>query len=90
MKPCKKTFCKNNYAHYPKLKRYGEKCMHNGDCSQLSIASGANVINILDRPIKEGYQFVQKLTDCELEYCIHTENRAGGISRLQAEKRRRQ
>ena len=88
-KPCKKTFCASNYAHYPKLKRYGEKCMNPNVCTMLDIAQQPNVINVLDQPIKYGYQYLPKLTEKELEYCIHAEKRAGGITKLQAEKRRR-
>lgn len=88
-KPCKRTFCKSNYAHYPKLKRYGEKCMNPNTCTMLEIAQQANVINVLDRPIKEGYQHVSELTEKELEYCLNIEKRAGGLAKLRAEKRHR-
>lgn len=88
-RPCAQTFCKNNYAHYDRLKRYGKACMHNNKCTMMGIAQKPNVINILDRPIKEGYKYLTDLTNDELEFCLQTERRLGGLKKLIAEKRTR-
>lgn len=88
-KPCEKTFCKSNFAYYPRMKRYGEKCMNPNACMMLEIAQQANVINVLDRPIKDGHRYIAALTEEELEYCIHAEKRSSGLAKLQAEKRHR-
>lgn len=88
-RPCNKTFCKNNYAHYGKLKRYGEACMHNKECSMLGIAQRPNVINVLDRPMKDGAQYLPDLTDQELEFCLRCERRVSNKKKLLGEKRRR-
>lgn len=86
---CNKTFCRNNYAHYEKLKRYGNTCMHNKECSLLGIAQHSNVINVLDRPLKEGTKYLPDLTPEELEFCLQMEKRTVVQKKLLAEKRRR-
>ena len=63
--------------------------MNPNTCTMLEIAQQANVINVLDRPIKEGYRYVGELTEKELEYCLNIEKRAGGLAKLRAEKRHR-
>ena len=88
-KPCDKTFCKNNYAHYKKLKRYGAACMHNKPCSMIGIAQQPNVINVLDRPLKISEKYIPDLSREELEFCLQCEKRAGNQKKLLAEKRRR-
>jgi len=53
-------------------------------CIMKDIAMHANVINVLDRPLKEGEPYINLLTKTEISYCLATEKRRGGLARLQA------
>jgi len=63
--------------------------MHNKECSMLGIAQHPNVINVLDRPMKDGARYMPELTDQELEFCLRCEHRIGSKKKLMVEKRRR-
>ena len=88
MKECKRTWCDRNCQQHPAMKRWGEKCMVSSlPCKMVDIATHANVINVLDRPLKEGEQYVCMLTKDEVCYCLAKEKRRGGIARLEGRKR---
>lgn len=88
-KPCKHTYCKHNTASNKNLKRYGNKCLKNGQCSVIDIATHQNVINVLDLPVWMGNQYIPQLTDDELDYCINNETRKSGQAKLRAHKKSR-
>lgn len=84
MKECFKLWCKQNYKSHPAMKRWGANCMlsKSSPCKLEEIAIHSNVINVLDRPIKDGIPFINELTSEELEYCLNTETRKSMQSKL--------
>lgn len=89
-RPCDKTFCKEHAEYSKKLSRYKGLCLHQGNCLLMDIAQSANVINVLDVPISQARQNMQKLTDEELDFCINTETRKTALKELKNYKKYRQ
>lgn len=84
MRKCSKDWCRQNYQFHPAMKRWGDNCMLHASlpCKLNEIAIHSNVVNVLDRPIKDGMSFISGLTSEELEYCLHTETRKRMLSKL--------
>lgn len=85
MTNCDYTACRHNSASSPRLKRYGSKCMTNS-----CIFNTSDVKWILNCSVGDCNWNPKALTHAELKYCLHKEKRRSGVTRLQAELRRRE
>lgn len=91
LKKCKITWCWRNFANSPGTKRYGGICgAPEVSCHLEKIACRENVRAVLGKTIKDSGPYIGRLTDAELEFCMHEEKRKTAANRLAAEKEKRQ
>ena len=83
---CDYTSCLHHPASSPRLKRYGNRCLLKTGCAFWT----GPVKWILNCSVTDVGWDPKKLTDDELRYCIFKEKRKSGLTKLQAELRRRE